>query len=115
MYIYINRVVKQQGEREMSRFIKATVVEYAGSKVEHRINSDSIESFKDGKIRLKNSIVLEVVESLEQIEAQLLRDEFAMAAMSGFMSGDCSPYETANWIATYAYDQADAMLKERLK
>lgn len=48
--------------------------------------------------------------------AKTLRDEFAMAVISGYMATDSSiSNDSAVWFAEYAYLVADAMLKERSK
>ena len=101
----------------MSKFIKVTVIEQNGSTTEHRINSSSIESFKDGEVRLRHGFesygfVLNVEETAEQIEAQLLRDEFAIRILNGFLSGAGKHHEDDT---RFAYTVADAMLKERSK
>jgi len=51
-------------------------------------------------------------ESIEQIETQLLRDEFAKAALvSASVEENLLPYDLAAW----AYKTADEMIKERSK
>ena len=58
------------------------------------------------------SLTYSVSQTIEQIEAQLLRDEFAMAALNGGSTDeDIEPQTLAKW----CYQVADAMLKERLK
>lgn len=45
-----------------------------------------------------------------------LRDEFAMAAISGYMATEsCLSSESAEWAVTHSYEVADLMLKERSK
>lgn len=62
-------------------------------------------------LRGQESSIL-VKETIEQIEAQLLRDEFAKAALVGAsVEGNLLPYDLAAW----AYKTADEMLKERSK
>lgn len=56
-----------------------------------------------------------VKETIEQIEAQLLRDEFAKAAMNGISSNTSVDDLDAGSVAHDAYLFADAMLKERNK
>ena len=65
---------------------------------------------------------LVVHQSIEQIEAQLLRDEFAIAALNATIIGLNSiveNYEHHGWsdqeLVSESYRVADAMLKERLK
>lgn len=48
--------------------------------------------------------------------AKTLRDEFAMAAISGYMAtGSCLNSESAEWAVTHSYEIADLMLRERNK
>lgn len=56
---------------------------------------------------------LRVLETPEQIEDMILRDQFAMSAMNGIIS--CSTVNTMTYcnLAKSAYYQADAMLKQR--
>lgn len=75
-------------------------------------NIDSIEVYSDNEIQLKRGDRFDVEESIEQIEAQLLRDEFAKAALTGLIGDANISIENA---AEIAYRTADAMLKERTK
>lgn len=99
----------------MSKFIKVTAIGDAESKIEHRINLDSIESFKDGNVRLKQGVNISIIESAEEIEAQLLRDEFAVSAMNGILANPSVDNLEASSVAHDAYIFADAMLKEKSK
>lgn len=48
--------------------------------------------------------------------AKTLRDEFAMAVISGYMAREsCLNSESAEWAVTHSYEIADLMLKERSK
>ena len=62
-----------------------------------------------------SSLTYSISQTIEQIEAQLLRDEFAMAAMNGILSNPSVDDLEAKHVAHDAYLFADAMLKERLK
>lgn len=95
----------------MSKFIKVTEVE-TGKNI--LVNTASIFSIKRLKTLTRidiSSDYIHVCESLEQIEAQLLRDEFAMAALPSFINTRV----TVEQATRQAYVYADAMLKERLK
>lgn len=54
-----------------------------------------------------------VKESLEQIEDMVLRDQFAMSAMNGFIASDYEGNMTNEELSSFSYKQADAMLKQR--
>lgn len=100
----------------MSKFIKVTVKSTGLPLV---INAERIESMipLDGYTSIRTvgmpfGEADHVLESLEQIEAQLLRDEFAKAALIGFIADIGLEINNA---AVVAYEAADAMLKERSK
>ena len=49
-------------------------------------------------------------------KTKTLRDEFAMAVISGYMATEsCLNSESAEWAVTHSYEIADLMLKERSK
>lgn len=100
----------------MSNFIKLTMKSTGLPLV---INASLIETMipLDGYTSIRTSGMPfgeadHVLESVEQIEDQLLRDEFAMAALNGFVNEGAIPIDTATELSYFA---ADAMLKERLK
>lgn len=99
----------------MGKFIKVTVIEKSGTCTEHFINTDSIESLKSGNIRLKNNTNLNIKENIDQIEARLLRDEFAMSALNGLLSDRKNVLTSREDFSEASYRIADAMLKERSK
>jgi hypothetical protein len=60
------------------------------------------------------------LEQLQEVEQRRLRDEFAMAALQGLISGpnvekgDCKTFdEIAQSVAKASYRFADAMMKQR--
>lgn len=55
---------------------------------------------------------LRVVETPEQIEDMILRDQFAMSAMNGMISAS-GLYQEWEHLSIDAYDVADSMLKQR--
>lgn len=106
----------------MSKFIKVT--EQACGEVRLIPISSIKEVLEDGN----GSVVFYgderffAKESLEQIEVQLIRDEFAMAALNATIIGLNSiveNYEHHGWsdqeLVSESYRVADAMLKERSK
>ena len=100
----------------MSKFVKLTVRSTGLPLV---VNADLIESMipMDGytSIRMTGSALGStdhVLESADQIEDQLLRDEFAKHVLTGStVNKDIKCYDLVRW----SYLVADAMLKERLK
>ena len=95
----------------MSKFIKVTLY---GTEVISAIAVSEVTSIGDDGVYTKNGFV-RVNESLEQIEAQLLRDEFAKSALTGILANPSIDDLEASSIAHDAYAFADAMLKERSK
>lgn len=108
----------------MSKFIKVTGKLSGKSYLQ---NISSVESISDNEIEMKSGVVFDIKESVAQIEAQLLRDEFAKAALNGLLSNSegvvqKSPMSGTGYVngdnetvSAWAYGLADAMLKERLK
>lgn len=100
----------------MSKFIKLTLKSTGLPLV---MNADLIETMipLDGYTSIRTAGIPfgeadHVLETIEQIEAQALRDEFAKAALVGAsVEGNLLPYDLAAW----AYKTADEMLKERSK
>lgn len=103
----------------MSKFIKVTVIRSDDREQKHSININSIESIKDRQILTSSGFELDILESTEEIESQILahsRDEFAMAALTGLTKDIHGTGETlANDLAKSVYQIADEMLKERSK
>lgn len=106
----------------MSKFIRITDAQ--GKTVLQEVST--IHHIEDGRIWVKDPISglagIEIKSTLEEIEAQLLRDEFAMAALNATIIGLNSiveNYEHHGWsdqeLANESYRIADAMLKERSK
>ena len=100
----------------MSKFVRLTV---RSTRLPLVINADLIESMIPmggyTSIRMTGSVLGStdhVLESVEQIEEQLLRDEFAKVALSRFCSDKAMSTETA---IRLSYEYADAILKERAK
>jgi hypothetical protein len=66
--------------------------------------------------RLNGLGIVQPAEAAPVKAPKTLRDEFAMAALTGLLaSGSTSPADFPHKISTWAYAQADAMLKERSK
>jgi hypothetical protein len=64
---------------------------------------------------LFSSLINEAEKLLSEPEEISLRDHFAGLAMQGFLTADEDHLIDENDIAEWAYDQADAMLRERNK
>ncbi|WP_300733797.1 hypothetical protein [Pseudomonas sp.] len=114
----------------MSKFIKVTdfdegvaviiLSRRVSSIIPHYDASGSIMYGVDGN-------TWHVKESIDQIEAQLLRDEFAKVALNGLLSNSegvvqKSPMSGTGYVngddetvSAWAYSLADAMIKERNK
>ena len=71
-----------------------------------------IRVFDGGYAAVKETAEV-IVEKMEKFEAQLLRDEFAMAALGGILSSQ--GIRDIKYIGELSYEIADAMLKERSK
>jgi hypothetical protein len=56
---------------------------------------------------------LEVTRKLRDIDEADLRDQFAMAALTGYISADTEYQCPATHLAEWSYDVADAMLEAR--
>lgn len=99
----------------MSKFIKVT--EQGCGEVKLIPVSSAKEILEDmhGSIVFHDDGRFFAKESLEQIEAQLLRDEFAKAAMTGILANSSIDDFEAKDVAHDSYIFADAMLKERSK
>lgn len=93
----------------MSKFIKVTN-NPTGSVIFQNINQ--VDCFQDNLMVCIDGSSMDIKETIEQIEAQLLRDEFAKHALSGFSADREMPTEGT---IRLSYEYADAMLKERLK
>lgn len=96
----------------MSKFIKVTSASTGETTLQ---NAATVEFFSDQMMVCLDGSNLEIKESLEQIEAQLLRDEFAKAALTGILGNSSIDNLEAKDVAHDSYIFADAMLKERLK
>lgn len=101
----------------MSKFIRVTLE--SNSEV-ITINADQIVFMDKGeygetKLNMIGGQSFTILESKEQIEVQLLRDEFAMAALTGILANSSIDNLEAKDVAHDSYVFANAMLKERLK
>ena len=105
----------------MSKFIKVTDKK-SGKKV--IISGDfDVRSDNFNTVVFHHGGMIKVSESIEQIESQLLRDEFAMRSMQTIQGAittqdGSNRYTQAAYdsdIAEHAYCMADAMLRERNK
>lgn len=113
----------------MSKFIKVTDVStgVAVLILAHRVGGVVPHHESGAMIEGVDGANWHVKESLEQIEAQLLRDEFAMRALNGLLSNSggvvqANPMSGTGYVNTdsakvaeWSYRIADAMLKERSK
>ncbi|UNM95913.1 hypothetical protein MMG00_12030 [Ignatzschineria rhizosphaerae] len=97
----------------MSKFIKVTEQGCGEVKLIPVSSAKEILEDKHGSIVFHDDGRFFAKESLEQIEAQLLRDEFAKAALTGFTSKDGTTNPELD--SHICYQVADAMLKERSK
>ena len=74
----------------------------------------TIEDLKNDNLILKQTL-LQAQKEYSDRDAMTLRDHFAGLAMQGLLSADSENTLGDEDCAKFAYEQADAMLKERSK
>jgi len=74
-----------------------------------------IEDLKSDNLILKQTLLQAQKEYSDNRDAMTLRDHFAGLAMQGLLSADPENRWGDEDCAKFAYEQADAMLKERSK